>query len=652
MPEIGYFHTGFLAAGAAAAAVPVLIHLLLRQRARTVEIGSVRFLRNVIRQHTRRRRIRQWLLLALRIAALLLLGLLFARPYLDRSLLLGMNRDVTMLVDRSASMGAKAATGGSLLEQAWQQIGDEVDRLDRNTRIRVAMFDAAGVEEISVEALSKPPAASDAATDYTAALAWARDVVSLSTRPRQVVHLWADLQQSGLRGRVEGFPPDVEVVVHDVGRKLMQNIGLDDARATAVEIRPARPVTVSAVLHNASPLPVDAVPVALKLNGPDGEITERLTIDLPGNRTRAAVFPLDVETPGLYRGQVTISPEDDLACDDRRFVAFEVRYPDRVLLVDGQAGRSVFENETYYFEMALRLDVPSLESSPRTYQIERIAWEDGQGFPDLTGFRVIAMANLRQLRETDLQRLQDYVTFGGRLLYFTGDQTSAATVAEMSERGLAPGTIEVVPDSGLLRVTSWDAAHPIFAPFADPQHGDLRRLVFRRMNRWESVNPTAKVLMSVGDRPLMLEQSVGQGRIVWCGTSVDRQWSDWPQDRLFVPLIRQTMAYLTDQLGELQTVQTVLVKAPQEQAGIFQREAITVVRNLDPRESTLARVSPQDFRKSLGLQTGDEEAASDAEAELLPPKFAQRPDETWPLAMWLLLAVLAAETLLASRIHA
>jgi hypothetical protein len=197
-------------------------------------------------------------------------------------------------------------------------------------------------------------------------------------------------------------------------------------QATAVEIRPGRPVTVAARLHNVGPLPVEAIPVMLRLDGPDGEIRQRLTVDVPGHRKQLATFTLDVQTPGLYRGEVTIEPKDDLACDDRRFVAFEVRYPDRVLLVDGQAGRTVFANETYFFEMALRLDVPTTEASPRTYQIERIAWEDGEGFPDLTGFRVIVLANLRQLTDTDLRRLQSHIIAGGRLLVFTGDQTSAA----------------------------------------------------------------------------------------------------------------------------------------------------------------------------------------------------------------------------------
>jgi hypothetical protein len=221
----------------------------------------------------------------------------------------------------------------------------------------------------------------------------------------------------------------------------------------------------------------------------------------------------------------------------------------------------------------------------------------------------------------------------------------------MCEAGLAPGTIALSPDSGRLR-TTWSALdHPIFQPFADPQHGDLRRLVYRRMHRWEDVAESAQVLMRVADAPLLIEQTIGDGRILWMATTADRDWSDWPQDRLYVPLVRQIMAYLTDQLTELQVVQSATVSRPKEQAGIEQVDRVTLVRNLDPRESLSRRVSPKAFRKTLGLPDGDEEEAED-EAVPPAPKFAQRADEAWPLVMWMLLAVFAAETLLASRVHA
>jgi hypothetical protein len=172
------------------------------------------------------------------------------------------------------------------------------------------------------------------------------------------------------------------------------------------------------------------------------------------------------------------------------------------------------------------------------------------------------------------------------------------------------------------------------------------------MHRWKSLDPAARALMAVKDQPLLLERHLGGGRVLWWGTSADRDWNDWPQDRLFVPLVRQMMAYLTDQLSELQSVQTAIVNESKRTAGIEQSGEITRVRNLDPRESSLVRVSAESFRNTLGLPGGEEKSVLAAEAALPTPRLAQRADEVWPLAMWLLLAVLATETLLASRVHA
>src|SRR6516164_5259010 len=105
MGGLSLIHLGFMAA-TAAVAFPILIHLLLRPRARKVEIGTIRFLKQVLKDSSRRRKVRRWLLLALRIAVVLLLALLFARPYFRNSAAQGREREVVLMIDQSASMGA------------------------------------------------------------------------------------------------------------------------------------------------------------------------------------------------------------------------------------------------------------------------------------------------------------------------------------------------------------------------------------------------------------------------------------------------------------------------------------------------------------------------------------------------------------------
>src|SRR5262245_11204900 len=77
-----------------ALAVPVFLHLVQRERKRVVEFPSLMFLRKIPYQSAQRRRIQHWMLLLLRLAALLLLIAAFARPFL-----------------RSAGLSAAAATG-------------------------------------------------------------------------------------------------------------------------------------------------------------------------------------------------------------------------------------------------------------------------------------------------------------------------------------------------------------------------------------------------------------------------------------------------------------------------------------------------------------------------------------------------------------
>ena len=104
------FGLSFLAplflAGAVAAAVPIAIHLFHRRTEPVIDFAAMRFLRRAPVEHSRRRRLRELILLALRVAALLLLAFAFARPYLAQSAA-ALSAPVTMvLVDTSVSMSA------------------------------------------------------------------------------------------------------------------------------------------------------------------------------------------------------------------------------------------------------------------------------------------------------------------------------------------------------------------------------------------------------------------------------------------------------------------------------------------------------------------------------------------------------------------
>lgn len=653
MAGLSFIHFGFLAAGLAIV-VPIAIHLLFRQKARTVSIGSIRFLQQVVREHRRRRRLRQWILLLLRTAAVALLALLFARPFFNAAFRNALHQELIVLLDGSASMQARDASGGTSWTRAVSRVQETLAATDENVIIHVAVCDATGVRELPLDRWQNDARPGDAATDFGLALAWARDVLAASRRPRQRVILVSDLQRSGLPQVVaDVLPKSVEFLTHDVGASFAPNLAITGVEAIRTEIRPADPIVLRATVRNFGPLAARKISLRMDLDGPGGPATVNRELDVSGRGTARIDFPCEISTDGLYRGSVTLATDDTLLVDNSRWFAFEARRPDRILLVDGQEGRSVFANETYFLETALKLR--PLENSPsqRSFETERIVWEAGEGFPRLDGYRALVLANVRRLTPSDATRLRDYLDSGGSVLLFAGDQVTRASLQPLADAGINVGDVPAAPRAERLRVTGWAADHPVFLPLADPQRGDVRRLEFHHSLPLESPAPNARPLLESGPHVLAAEVGVGRGRFVYVGTSADRDWTEWPRTRLYVPLVRQLLAYLTDQLAERSRITTRVVERFDDPLGVHDVAERVVVTNLDPRESSLDRIEPESFRESLGLAPwAPGEQAESAGLNIEPPANALRADEIWTSLAWILLAVLAAETLLASRVHA
>src|ERR1700741_5071107 len=95
--------------GLSAIAIPVLVHLIQRERKRVIEFPSLMFIQKIPYQSVRRRRIRHWFLLLMRAAAVALIVAAFARPFLPQGAAAiaaaGGNRELVILLDQSASMG-------------------------------------------------------------------------------------------------------------------------------------------------------------------------------------------------------------------------------------------------------------------------------------------------------------------------------------------------------------------------------------------------------------------------------------------------------------------------------------------------------------------------------------------------------------------
>src|SRR5688572_19342091 len=186
----------------AALAVPVLIHLTQKERKSVVAFPSLMFLRKIPYESVQRRRIRDWLLLALRLAAIALIVAAFARPFLrgsDLAAAPGGARDIVVLLDRSYSMGY-----GDSWTRAQRAAEQALAGTTPADRISVVLFaDTAEVALRSTPDRSRAVAEITAAapgpgsTKYGPALKLAGSLLAESLLPRKEVILVSDFQRGG-----------------------------------------------------------------------------------------------------------------------------------------------------------------------------------------------------------------------------------------------------------------------------------------------------------------------------------------------------------------------------------------------------------------------------------------------------------------------
>jgi hypothetical protein len=663
----------FLLAGLAVA-IPIIIHLVFRQRAKRIDLGTLRFLRIVLEQNARRRRVMRWLLLCLRLACVALLAFLFARPYLLASRPMGEKQTTVVLIDRSATMELKQSDGLRAIERAIADVKALLVQASDNTRFEIAFFDHAvhplfppAPADQKSRGKTRPPSKSEllaklkvpaecyGATDFGAALEWARDVLAKAPDGPRKLHIFTDFQQSGLAwSEVDELPPEVTTTLHDLGRSAVNNVAVTEARAQRAWLRPDEQTAVHVTVYNGGPFTTAELPVMLRLKSEEQkvELKEQLKVE-PGT-SESVRFDLPPLAAGLWQGDVTVELEDDLPLDNKRPLALLASPPYQVLLIDGRQATSPVLAATYFLETAMRLAPEGELYAASPFEPKSIA--AGDRLPNLEKLDVVVLSDVGDVDRRDANEIAALVKRGGGLLVFGGENVTAERTQALADAGLTVGKIGGIHHSVdlPLRLGSWDRKHPIFEPFSDPQLGDLQRLSFSACTKIEPAKD-AQVLARFRDgTPAVIERKVGKGTVVWFTSTSDRRWSDWTRSRLYLPLVYQLLGHQSGLTagGRVRSAVLESGSAPPEDIapGIHAREGHTLVVTTSPREAETDRSSTEEFVNRFGLKIGAEAAPTEVAATPQAPVGDELIDsEFWPILASILLGTLLLEGLVANR---
>jgi hypothetical protein len=314
---MGFITPLFLVA-LAGAAVPVIIHLIQREKKNVVEFPSLMFLRRIPYQSVRRRRIRNWPLLLLRLAALALIVTAFARPFLRTQALTaaatGGAKDVVILLDRSYSLGLgdRWTRAAALARDRVHQLGpaDRASIVFFDTGAEVALRSASDKGRLTSAVESGKPVA--AATKYAPAIKLAGSILSESALTNKEVVLISDFQRVAWLG-AEGvrLPDGATLTPMSVADGVAANVAITPAVLQRSTFDGQERVTVTAGAINRGPA-IQSLPLTLEV---DGRTIQSKTVALTEGGSASVTFDPFTPASKFTRGTVRV-PNDQLAADN------------------------------------------------------------------------------------------------------------------------------------------------------------------------------------------------------------------------------------------------------------------------------------------------------------------------------------------------
>ncbi len=551
-----FVHPFFLL-GLSAIAVPVVIHLVYKIKARQVDFPTIRFLREVDRKVARRQKLQEILLLLLRCLTLLLLIMALAGPAWKPP---GSGSGggpgkssgvaAVIVLDDSYSM-ALVDGEGSLFSRAKSLAGEILKTMTAGDAVCVLTSHSEPIMVRDPEELARKLVASEPALSAQALGPQIKAALKLLDETEAVqreLYVISDFQQraSELKG-VEFTGRNLTTVLVPVPPSRRENgavTALEQISPFATTTAPFR-VRINAANRGSTPVSTN---LTLRI---DGQTAAEQLVALPPKSATTLAVDVNFEKPG-WRLLTAEIEKDALAVDNKRLLSVRVRAKLGVLICRPLMQSGV--SPSFYIEKALNPGGPASTGVSLTLcEPAKLAAEN------LDDYAAVILAESVPTNEPALKSLRAFVAAGGSLVIAGVGPDSAAefnTKLAAETPGfwpLAParmvGTLGEEGDSGHTEtIKEIDPYHPIFSRLkrGDVQL-DLSAAAFYRAAKLEVLNGAGTRVLARfgGGDPAILEHAYGLGRVLMFAAPLHTQSTNLPLKVSFLPLMHSLVVYLT-----------------------------------------------------------------------------------------------------------
>lgn len=564
----------------AAAALPLLIHLWNRRRYREVTWAAMEYLLAAIQKNSRRLRIEQWLLLAVRTAIILLVVLAVAGPYLERAaapFVAGRPTHRVFVIDGSYSMAYRPADK-SRFDAARQAVTEILDRSRQGDAFTLVLMaspprvivgsPAFSVPDflLEVQSLKLQHTGADLAATLARVQEMVRSTAAESTRLEQhEVYFLTDLgrttweaavSESGhARTQLGQLANDAALWLVDLGQAATENFAVAELRTSQPLLTTAMEIPIEATIRSYANR-VAQKTVELRV---DGERMSEQSLEIPAGGEASVTFKHRFDSSGDHAIEVRLI-DDLLDVDNHRWLSLLVKPAIETLIVNGE-GDSRAAN---YLRFALNPDFgkADIHGTPAGAANVAVVPESGLLEVDLHQYDCVFLSNVGQFTAGEAQVLTGYLRSGGGLVFFLGDRVLADRYnGELGGQGNTPRVLPVVLDqpvaTGSFSFDPLDYRHRFVAEFRGNEKAGLLQTPISKYFRMtpataDQASPQVALAFHPTNDPAIVAEQIERGRVVVVALpasleSVDAAdrtpWTLMTATQSFQPIVQEILAW-------------------------------------------------------------------------------------------------------------
>jgi len=551
-----------------AVSIPILIHLLNLRKLKKIDFSTLMFLKEIQKSKMRRIKLKQLLLLALRIGIITLLVLTFAKPVYEGY---SFNNDaggkstVLIFIDDSFSMDASDVPG-QYFSQAKNSVKEILNNYKESDEIilipssftgyKNSIGINGGKKEItdSLEQLKL----SNKPFYFNDALIKAGQILDNSINPNKDVFVISDFQRinggvSASEIKTENYE-DVNFILINTGERTSVNLSLDSFKVNTKIPAKFGNIRVSVNLSNHSPDPVSGISLKLFLND---KLTEETSADVSANSSNRKEFSFTAEKAGDLHGFIELSgnslQNDEFDQDNR--IYFDVFIPEKINV--GMIGNS---NEFRFINTVLNsaqdLSGDNAENNDnKLFEINISDRLDESIFSN--DVLLISSGNNYSDRESEL--LSEFLTAGKGIFIFPNEYTDIQNFnSEISSKLYIPQIGSFNTDENAnknLKFGKIDFENPIMSEIFRNNQLNITSDSFldspgiKKFYELLLNDKSIPVIMLSDGKPFITETELPKGKMLLSAVSGETGFSDFPLNNIFPPLIIRSIFFLNSDFG-------------------------------------------------------------------------------------------------------